>query len=74
MSERARGVIVDFDQKLRHVGQSKRIYYHPTIEFETSEGQTCIFTYGSGSTRKRADVGDPIDVLYDPALLEFRRT
>lgn len=67
VAERVQGTIVGFDQKLRYVGDRKRVYYHPTIEFETTTGDAIQFTYGGGSTTQRGAVGDGILVLYDPA-------
>jgi len=67
VANRSQGVIVGIDQQLRFVGQRKHIYYHPVIEFETSEGHRHVLTYGGGSTVNRRKVGDPIEVLYDPS-------
>ena len=67
VASRSQGVIVGFDEQLRHVGQVKKIYYHPVIEFETAEGHRHVFTYGGGSTVNRRQIGDSIEVLYDPS-------
>ncbi|MBM79869.1 MAG: hypothetical protein CMJ78_04665 [Planctomycetaceae bacterium] len=66
VSQKANGVIVGFDERLRHVGDKKYVYYHPTIEFETLDGNPFQFTYGGGSKTKRLAEGDPIEVLYAP--------
>lgn len=70
VAERVQGTIVGYDQKLRTVGDRKRIYYHPKIEFETTTGDLTQFTYGGGSTTQRGAVGESIQVLYDPAAPE----
>ena len=70
VAERVQGTIVGFDQRLRTVGDRKRVYYHPTIEFETTTGGSIEFTYGGGSTTQRGAIGDGIPVLYDPGVPE----
>ena len=58
--ERRPGVIVGVDDS-----QRKKVYYHPVIEFETVEGNPFQFTFGSGSARKRPEIGDQVTVIYE---------
>ena len=65
IAERANGSIVGFEERLRYVGQTRKIYYHPRIEFATDDGQLCCFTWGGGSTTASHEIGDTIVVVYD---------
>ena len=58
----ARGVVVDIEVDSDSDGTT----YRSVIEFQTDSGETVRFTSRLG-TSSRADLGDPIDVLYDPA-------
>jgi len=63
---RTRGTIVGVDERLRRgAGRHKKIYYHPIIQFETAEGNSFEFTFGSGSTFRRPAVGDEVTVVYE---------
>lgn len=63
---RTQGVIVGVDEKMRRGdSQSKRIYYHPVIEFITEEGTPYQFTFGSGSTRHPPKIGKSVKVIYE---------
>ena len=68
--ERTKGTIVGFSQKLRYVGDRKRMYYHANIEFRTISGEPFLFTYGYGSTTQPGEIGQGMPVIYDPAAPE----
>lgn len=62
---RTQGVIVGVDEQLRRGdSQYKKIYYHPVIEFTSEEGNPFQFTFGSGSTRRRPEIGKSVTVIY----------
>lgn len=59
----ATGVVVDIDTSRDSDGDTS---YRPVVEFVAENGQTYRFTGRTGSS-SRPTVGEPIDVLYDPA-------
>lgn len=62
---RTQGVIVGVDEQLRRGdSQHKKIYYHPVIEFTSEDGHPFQFTFGSGSTRHRPEIGKSVTVFY----------
>ena len=63
---RTDGVIVGVDEQMRRGdSQNKKIYYHPVIEFNSEEGNPFQFTFGSGSTRHRPEIGKSVTVIYE---------
>tara|TARA_R110002072_G_scaffold303099_1_gene493442 strand:+ start:158214 stop:158615 length:402 start_codon:yes stop_codon:yes gene_type:complete len=68
--ERTQGRIVGFDQKLRSVGDKKRLYYHARIEFHTISGEPVLFTYGYGSAIQPGEIGQNMPVIYALAAPE----
>ena len=63
--ERAEGTIVDFDERVHFVGDVKKIYYYPVIEFETRDGERQVFKWGGGSSRRTREIGDNLTVMYN---------
>lgn len=63
---RVEGVIVGVDEQIRRGdSQNKKIYYHPVIEFDSEEGNPFQFTFGSGSTLRRPEIGKSVTVVYE---------
>ena len=40
--------------------------YHPVVRFSSGQGQTVVFTDGVGSYPEAYQVGETVEVLYDP--------
>ena len=63
---RTRGEIVAVEEQLRRGdSQQKKTYFHPVIEFQSEEGQVFQFTFGSGSSLRRPEVGKLVTVVYE---------
>jgi hypothetical protein len=43
-----------------------RASYHPIVRFTTQNGETLEFTDAAGTQSPSYEVGDPVNVLYDP--------
>ena len=60
-AERATGTVIDLSVDFSSDGT----VYYPVVRFTTAEGRTVEFRSSSGSS-SQPDVGDRVDVLYDP--------
>ena len=53
------------EQLHRGNGERRKVYFHPVIEFEPTEGNLFQFTFGSGSTRRRPVTSDKVKGVYE---------
>jgi hypothetical protein len=66
-AERTEGVVVDHSLRTStdRDGNSRSAYY-PVVEFTAPDGQTVSFESSTGSNPPSNDVGDQVEVAYDP--------
>ena len=64
--ERARttGTIVDYVRKVRPMGRSTRVSWHPVVEF-TADGERCRLEYDGYTDREQFPLGMELEILYD---------
>ena len=59
------GTIIGIDEQMRRSGHSEpKTYFHPVIEFKSTEGATFEFVFGSGSTSRKPKIGSKVRVTY----------
>jgi hypothetical protein len=61
-AERATGTVIDLSRETDSEGT---VTFNPVVRFTTADGRTVQFVSSSGSSSP-AEVGDSVDVLYDP--------
>ncbi|MCS7222735.1 MAG: DUF3592 domain-containing protein [Anaerolineae bacterium] len=70
---RAEGRVVELAVETRvEEGQEKRLFY-PVVEFTTEDGRVIRFREGTGSNPPSHQVGDTVQVLYNPQVPEDAR-
>lgn len=70
-AERTDGTVVDLESRISTSRDSdgyrrERELWYPTVEFITPDGQTVTFASSSGSSPPSHEVGDQVEVAYDP--------
>ena len=58
----AEGVVVDFGTRY----QDGSTYYHPIIEYDMPNGEMIVFQSSTGSKPAAYDVGEEVQIFYDP--------
>jgi hypothetical protein len=69
-SSRAAGSVVEMQTRQDSEGDT---LFYPVVEFTTAEGETVRFQSSTGSAPPAFEVGEEVEVLYDPALPENAR-
>jgi hypothetical protein len=69
-SSRAAGSVVEMQTRQDSDGDT---LFYPVVEFTTAEGETIEFRSSTGSNPPRFEVGEEVEVLYDPLLPENAR-
>jgi hypothetical protein len=69
-SSRAAGSVVEMQTRQDSEGDT---LFYPVVEFTTADGEIVRFRSSTGSNPPRFEVGEEVEVLYDPLLPENAR-
>ncbi|MGC6442476.1 MAG: DUF3592 domain-containing protein [Rubripirellula sp.] len=65
LGTKVEGTIIGIDEQMRRSGHSEpKTYFHPVIEFKSTEGATFEFIFGSGSSSRKPKIGSKVRVTY----------
>ena len=66
VAESTEGVVVEFVENRSREDGRLRITYAPRVEFTSADGEVTTFVSNTRSGSPSHEIGDPVDVLYDP--------
>jgi len=67
--ESATGRVVEMTERRLYVNEQDRVveeYYYPVVEFSANDGKRRSVQLNEGSSSPQYEVGDEVEVLYDP--------
>ncbi len=68
-SQTAKGEVIQLTTVERNkIGKNKKSALFPVVQFTTLEGQTHVFRSPAGSTPPAYEIGEIVDVVYNPLL------